>query len=128
MLPSSGYNSASCPARIEQKPSPSHRVLVSACVLPYFFALLFRPQNALILGRHRREAFVDKSLHPLPPIRLRGVEVPFGIGRDAVDTVEFARLASAFPKAGQHFQRLTIQNAYLVGLAVRQVNIFLLRI
>ena len=60
---------------------------------------VFRPHNALIFLGDRRQAFVYELLHTLTPVGLRGEDVAFRIGGNAVDAVEFTGLASSFSEA-----------------------------
>src|ERR1039458_8709855 len=81
-----------------------------------------RPHHALVLFRNRREALVDKLLHTLSPVRLRGEHVALRIGSDAVNRVELPRLPAAVPKAGQHFKRFAVEDVYLLVRSVGEKN------
>src|SRR6185312_7949141 len=86
------------------------------------------PDDALVRFRDGPHAFVKEALDALPAIRLGCIDVAFRIGRDAVDAVEFAGLASAIPEAGEHFERVAIDDVHLVVFAVRDVEELLLRV
>ena len=73
----------------------------------------FRPQDALVHFRHRAQAFVDKFLQPLAAIRLRRVNVALRVCRNAVDSVELARLTSTVTEIGN----------FLKGVAQQDVNL-----
>ena len=53
--------------------------------------------DALVLFRHRRQAFVQKLLHALAAVSFRREDVSFGIGGDAVHGVKLTRLPAAVP-------------------------------
>src|SRR5690242_6162883 len=64
----------------------------------------FWPNHSLIFFRDWRQALVNESLHALPAIGFGRKNVSLGISCNAVHAVEFARLSTAFPKAGEHGQ------------------------
>src|SRR6202163_4937336 len=86
------------------------------------------PNDPLILFCDRRQALVNKLLDALPVIGLGGEYVALRIRGDAVYGVEFTRLPPAVAEAGHHFQRFAIDDPDLLVGAVRQEDIFLLRI
>src|SRR5262245_20108630 len=90
--------------------------------------LCSRPNSSLILLRHWRESFVYELLQPPPLVGLGRVDVAFGIGGDAVNPIELARLAPAVAEAGQDFHRLAQQDVDLLVAAVGDVEILLLRV
>src|SRR5262249_15024401 len=89
---------------------------------------LLRPDRSLILFRYRRETFVEESLDALTAISLGRVDVAFRIGRDAVHSVELARLTSAVAETRQDFERVAKHDVDLVVRTVDQIDLVLLRI
>src|SRR5438093_1146548 len=87
-----------------------------------------RPDHALIFLRDRSETFVRELLHALALVGLRYIDVPFRVDRDAVRAEELTRLAPAVAEAGEQLQRLPLDDVDLLIAAVRQIQIFLLRV
>src|SRR5213592_1031843 len=77
-----------------------------------------RPQHALAALRDRANAFIDEFLHALALVRLGRVEVPLGIGGDAVYAVELAWLAPSVAEIRNLLQGLAQDDAHLLVLAV----------
>src|SRR5260221_1039952 len=61
---------------------------------------LLRPNRALVLLRHRRQAPVEELLQPAPFIGLGCIDVPLRVDRDAVDGEPLPGLAAAVAQAG----------------------------
>src|SRR5271156_6612418 len=61
--------------------------------------VLAGPWNARVRTVHRAQTLVDELLHALAAVGFGGVDVALGVGGDAVQGVELARLASAISKA-----------------------------
>src|SRR5215813_7002529 len=93
-----------------------------------FSDLLARPEHSLAAGRNGTDALVDKLLHPLSFVGLGGVEVPLGIGGDAVYSVELAGLAPAVAEVGELLHGLAQDDPHLLVLAVGEEHEALLRI
>src|SRR5262249_8335186 len=86
------------------------------------------PHDALIFLGYRRQALVEKFLDALSAIGLRGEDVAFGIGGDAVHPVELSWLAPAFAKRREDFERIAVDDVNAVVFAIGKVDIFLLRV
>src|ERR1700722_6248734 len=86
------------------------------------------PQYALILLGDRSQTLVNEFLHALPAIGFRREDIALGVSRNAMHGVECAGLPSAVPEAGQHFERLAIENVNLLVRAVGEVDVLLLRV
>ena len=93
-------------------------------LLPHWF----RPDDALVRGRDRRHAFVDKFLHALTFPGLRRVDVALRIDRDAVHAVELTGLASAVAEAGENLECVALQHVDAVVHAVGEIQIALRRV
>ena len=83
-----------------------------------------RPQHSLIRFRYGSKSFVNELLDPLAAVSFGSVDVAFGIGGDAVDAIEFARLPPALAERRQHFQRVAVDDMNAVVFAVRKINVF----
>src|SRR3979411_1529167 len=68
------------------------------------FTHALRPQHALIFLRDRAQSLVNEFLHALPAISFRHIDVAFGIRCDAVGSVKFAGLTSAFAESRHDFE------------------------
>src|SRR5688572_3571144 len=82
-----------------------------------------RPHDSLLAGGDFANPSVDELLETLPLVRLRRVDVPLRIGRDAVDGVELAGLPSAVAKGGELLECVAAKHANLHVPAVRHVEI-----
>src|SRR5450432_2542705 len=87
-----------------------------------------RPGHALIAVWHGANASIDELLHALTFVGFGRVEVALGIGRDAVHAIELAGLASAVAERGDLLERLALDDADALVLAVRQHDESLRRI
>src|SRR6267143_4642907 len=97
------------------------------CCAPWLF-FRCRPENALIFFRDRPQPFVNEFLHALPAIGLGHVDVAFRVRSNAVRAVEFAGLASPLAECRQNFEGIAQEDVDAVVLAIRQVDVFLLRV
>src|SRR5437879_1764735 len=88
----------------------------------------FRPQCALVLFCDWPETFVNEFLHALSVIGLRGEDIAFRIGGDAVHAIKFARLASALAEGSENLKRIAQNDVHPVVLTVGKIDIGLLRI
>src|SRR5690348_16108759 len=87
-----------------------------------------RPDDALVLFRHRTETLVDELLDALSLIGLRDVDVALRVGRDAVRAEELSRLAPAVAEAREQLQRLPLDHVHLLVASVGEIQILLLRV
>src|SRR4051812_46666388 len=87
-----------------------------------------RPDDALASRAHFADAFEHELLQPLTFVRLGRVEIPFGIGGDAVHAVELTRLAPAVAKVGELFHRVAEDDAHLLVRSVGEEEVALLRV
>src|SRR5262245_16249729 len=87
-----------------------------------------RPDDALISFRDGRETLVGELLHALAAVRLRRVDVPFRVGRHAVDAVELARLPPAVAEAREQLERVAQDHVDFVVLAVGEIQVLLLSV
>src|SRR5436853_4244151 len=94
----------------------------------FLFCPARRPDDALVVLRHRRHPLVDESLQAFPFVGLRRVEIALRVNRDAVHAVELARLPSAVAERRQLLQRLAIDDLHLLVHAVGHEDVFLLRV
>src|SRR2546422_9996114 len=69
-----------------------------------------RPQNALVFLGDGTESFKYETLHALSAIGFSGVDIAFGIGSDAMHSVEFPRLAAAFTERRQDLEGVAVQD------------------
>src|SRR5689334_16306591 len=88
---------------------------------------LARPDGPLLVG-NRADALVRELLDAFSLVGLRRVDVALRVGRDAVDRVELAGLASAVAEARQLRHRLPIEDVNLLVGAVGEEEVFLLRV
>src|SRR5688572_30968049 len=86
-----------------------------------------RPRSPLAL-RDLPYSLENELLQALPFVRFRRVDIPAGVGRDAVNREELSRIATAGSERCQLLQRQAVENVNLLVLRVRQVQVPLLRI
>src|SRR5437773_10917930 len=79
---------------------------------------LLRPQNALVFLGDGPESFKYETLHALSAVGFSGVDIAFGIGSDAMHSVEFPGLAAAFTERGRDRGRVASQIVHAFILAV----------
>src|SRR6516164_2639253 len=84
-----------------------------------------RPEHALVAARHRADALIDEFLYPLTLVSFSRVEIPLGIGRNAVYAVELAWLAAAIAERGYFLERFAHNDADALVLTVCQQEEFL---
>src|SRR5947209_12315174 len=77
------------------------------------------PEHALIGSHHVADALVDEFLQAFALPGFGRIDVALGVGCDAVDTVELARLTTAVAECGHLLERLTHNHANPIVLAVR---------
>src|SRR5258708_463808 len=102
-------------------PATGHLLMYGRSVSTRALPLL-RPNHALILLGHRSHAFIHELLHALAVIRLGGVDVAFGIRRDAVDRVELAGLPAAVAEHGEDFHRVALDDVDMFVRSIDQVD------
>src|SRR5204863_8724038 len=87
-----------------------------------------RPDDALILFRHRTETLVDEPLDALSFIRFGDVDVAVRVGRDAVRAEELHGLPPAVAEAREQLQRLPLDYVPLLIAARGEIQVLLLRV
>src|SRR5438105_3649159 len=85
-----------------------------------------RPEHRRLL--RRAESLVDELLQALSFVGLDRVEIPLGVGGDAVHGIELTGLSSPVAEARELLERRAVQNVDLHVHAVGDVEKALLRV